>query len=92
MNEPEKTKKLRSKRAKSIGDVLEEVDVLIDMYFFNEFSEPKSSGFLKKVISNQSSIEMNLLKKTWRTLKSTPKTMKIIRELQDNILCVRKRN
>ena len=35
---------------KSIDDVLEEVEVLIDTHFFNEFSETKSSILLKKVI------------------------------------------
>ena len=40
---------LRAKRrTKSIDEVLEEVEVLIDTHFFNEFSESKSSLFLKK--------------------------------------------
>ena len=59
---------LRAKRIKSIEDVLEEEVVLIDTHFFNEFSETKSSQFLKKVIAHQSTIEMRLLKKTWRTI------------------------
>ena len=45
---------------KSIEDVLEEVGVLIDTHFFNEFAESMSSVFQKKDISNQNSIEMNL--------------------------------
>ena len=91
MDEVEKGKNLRSKRAKSIGDVLEEVEVLIDTHFFNEFSETKSSLFLKKVISHQNAIDTRLLKKTWRSLNCTPKTMKVIREIQENLLCVGKR-
>ena len=82
---------LQAKRMKSIEDVLEEVDVLIDAYYFNQFTETKSSLFLKKVIENQRTIEVGLFKKTWRTLNCAPKTMKVIREIQENLLCVGKR-
>ena len=34
---------------------------------------------------------MHLLKKTWRTLNCSPKTMQVIREIQENLLCVGKR-
>ena len=71
--------------------MLEEVEVLIDTHFFNQFSERKSSVFLKKVIANQNVIDVGLLKKTWRTLNCTPKTLKVIREIQENLLCVGKR-
>ena len=81
---------LQAMRSESIADVLEEVDVLIDTHFFNQFSQTKSSVFLKNAISHQGSIEMRLLKKSWRTLNCTPKTMKIIREIQENLLCVGK--
>ena len=91
MEEREKEKLLRTKRSKSIAEVLEEVEVLINTHFFNQFSQTKSSAFLKNVISHQGSIEMRLLKKSWRTLNCTPKTMKIIREIQNNLLCVGKR-
>ena len=37
MEESQKTQVLRAKRRKSIDEVLEEVDVLIDTHFFNEF-------------------------------------------------------
>ena len=67
------------------------MEVLIDTHHFNDFSQTKSPGFLKKVIANQSSIDMRLLKKTWRTLNCNPKTMKVIREIQENLLCVGKR-
>ena len=76
---------------KSIAEVLEEVEVLIDTHFFNEFSETKSSMVLKKIIANQNVIDTTLLKKTWRKLNCTPKTMKIIREIQEILLCVGKR-
>ena len=69
-DEREKDISIRIKRAKSIADVLEEVEVLIDAHF-NEFSETKSSLFLKKVLANQGSIDTNLFKKTWRTLNCT---------------------
>ena len=59
--------------------------------FFKEFSETKSSLFLKGVISNQMVIEVRLFKKTWRTLNCTPKTLKVIREIQENLLCIGKR-
>ena len=91
MDESEKNKNVLSKRAESIGDVLEEVDVLIDTYFFNQFAETKTSAFLKKVIAHQNSIDTRLLKKTWRSLNCTPKTLKVIREIQENLLCVGKR-
>ena len=70
---------------------MEDVEVLIDAHFFNEFWESKSSQFLKKVIDNQGSIDMNILKRAWRTLNCTPKTLKAIREIQEDLLCVGKR-
>ena len=91
MEENEKKQALGAKRTKCIEEVLEEVEVLIDMHFFNEFTRTKSSLFLKQVLANQNVIEMKLLKKTWRTLNCTPKTLKIIREIQENLLCVGKR-
>ena len=60
--EREKSVVLRAKRIKSIADVLEEVAVVIDAHF-NEFSETKSSLFLKKLISNQGLVDMNLLRR-----------------------------
>ena len=36
-------------------------------------------------------IDVNLFKKTWRTPNCTPKTMKMLREKQENLLCVGKR-
>ena len=58
---------IEKKQMKSIDEVLVEVNVLIDTHFFNQFSETKSSMFLKKVIAHQKTIEMNLLKSTRRT-------------------------
>ena len=47
----------------------------------------------EKSHSNQNAIDVNVFKRTWRTLNCAPppKTMKIIREIQDNLLCVGKR-
>ena len=74
---------------KSTEHVLEEVEVLIDTHFFDQFSKTKSSLFLKKVVSNQGVIDTRLFKKTGRTLKCTPKTLKVIREIQgEHPLCV----
>ena len=50
MEERDKNMMLRAKKMKSMADVLEEVAVVIDMHFFVEFSQTKSSTFLKKVI------------------------------------------
>ena len=83
--ENEKFQLLRAKSAKSISDVLEEVGVLIDTHFFNEFSETKSSQFLK-IIAQQGTIETSILKKTWRKLNCSPKTLKVIREIQESLL------
>ena len=47
--------------------------------------------FLKKVIAHQSAIDLRLFRKTWRTLNCSPKTLKVIREIQENLLCIGKR-
>ena len=91
MEVDEKAKMLRAKRMGSIDEVLEEVSVLIDTHFFNEFTETKSSAFLKNVIANQNLIDLNLFKRSWRSLNCTQKTMKIIRQILENLLCVGKR-
>ena len=83
---------MRTKRNTSIAEVLEEVEVLIDTRFFDEFSRTKSSMCLKRAITNQSEIEMRLFKKTWRTLNCSPDTMKVIGEMLENLHCVGKRN
>mgnify|MGYP004684707701 CR=1 FL=1 len=90
MEESLKSDVLRTQRMKNIAGVLEEVEILIDTHFFNAFSGTKSSMFLKKVLENRNFIETKLFKKTWRTLNCSPKTMKIIREIQENLLCVGK--
>ena len=59
----EKAQMVRAKRMKSIEEVLEEVSVLTDTHFFDEFSETKSSVFLKKVISHQRAIDLRLFRK-----------------------------
>ena len=87
----EKSEIIKAKRMKSVADIIEDVDVLIDTHFFDEFCKTKSSMFLKKIIANQSVTDTVLLKKIWRTLNCTPKTMKVIQEIQENLLCVGKR-
>ena len=74
---------------KNNQEVLEEDEVLVDTHFF-EFSKTKSSTFLEKVMANQNAIDVRVFKKTWRTLNRT-KTLKAIREIQDNLPCVGKR-
>ena len=86
-----KKEKLKAVRMKSIAEVLEDVEALIDTHYDNEFWETKSSQFLKNGLANQGIIDMRLIKKTWRTLNCSPKTMKIIREIQENLLCVGRR-
>ena len=76
---------------KSIADVLELVEVLVDTHFFNEFPKTKSLTFLKKVVENRNGIEISIIGKTWRTLNCTPKTIKVIGEIQEDLLCVGKR-
>ena len=88
MEADEKAKILRAKRMGSLAEMLEEVSVLIDTHFFNEFTETKSSAFPKNAIANHNTIDLNLFKRTWRTLNCTPKTMKVIREIQENLLCI----
>ena len=77
---------MKAMRTKSIAEVLEDVEAPIDTHFFNEFWETKSSPFLKKVLANQGVIETRLFKKAWRSLNCSPKTMKVIRENQENLL------
>ena len=91
MDERVKNETIKARRMRSIAEVLEEVDVLIDTHFFNEFLGTKSSVSLKKVIENRNMIDSRLFKRTWRTINCTPKTMKVIREIQENLLCVGKR-
>ena len=62
LEECEKNDILRAKRMKSISDVLEEVEILIDSHFFNEFSK-KSSTFLKKVLENRNVIDARLFRR-----------------------------
>ena len=82
---------IQAKRMESIRDVIRVVEVLVDIHFFNEFSETMSSLFLKRVISNRRAIDVRLFKKSWRTLNCTPETMKVIREVTENILYIEKR-
>ena len=62
--------------------MLEEVLVLINTHFINTLSETKSSTFLKKVIMNQSVVDVMLFKRILKTLICTVKTMKVIGEMQ----------
>ena len=78
MDEREKSLLLGAKKMKSLDEVLGEVEVLIDTRFLNQFSEMKSTVFLKKVIANQNVVDLGLLK-TWRSLNCSPKTLKVIR-------------
>ena len=48
-----KNEKMKVMRTKSIAEVLEDVEALIDTHFYNEFWETKSSQFLKNVLANQ---------------------------------------
>ena len=84
-----KSEKLNAMKMKSVAEVLKEVEVLIDTHFFNEFSETKSSSFLK-VISSQSMFDVNLLNIIWRNLNHSQKTMKVMREIREIILWVGK--
>ena len=82
-----KSEALKARRMKSMEEVMEEVEVLIDTHFLNEFSVTQSSVFLRKVVREQIAIDINILKKTWRTPNCTPKTMKIIRDPGEPPLC-----
>ena len=91
MEADEKILVLRYKKARSIEEALEELDVLIEPHFFNEFTETNSSAFLKTVITNHNSNNLNLFKRTWSSINGSPNMMKAIREIQENLLCVGKR-
>ena len=85
----ENNETLRASRTKCIADVLEEVVVLIDVHFFNEFSETKTKRFLKRVLENLNVIIVRNLRRAWRTLNCSP-LLKLIGETQED-LCVGKR-
>ena len=80
MVEREKKDALRAKTLKNVADVIEEVEALVDTHFFNQFSQTKSSTFLKRVLENQGSIDLRLFRRTSRTMNCSPKTLKIIGE------------
>ena len=42
-------------------------------------------------MAKQSVIDIRLFRKAWKTLNCTPKTIKVIREIQENLLCVWKK-
>ena len=42
-------------------------------------------------MENQSAIDTTLFKKTRRTMNCSPRTMRVIWEIQENLLCVGKR-
>ena len=42
-------------------------------------------------MANQSLIDVRLFRKTWRSLNCSPKTMNVIREIQENLLCIGRR-
>ena len=62
IDETEKNQVLRTQRMKSIADVLEDVEALINTHFFDEFFKAKSSLFLKRITENQKLIDMRLFK------------------------------
>ena len=66
-------------KMKNTADVLEDAEVLVDTHF-NKFSESKSSSFLKRIVANQSVVDIRLFKNGWKTMNCTPKTMKVIME------------
>ena len=63
--------------------------MLIAPHFSNDFYKTKSPSF-PKLIAAQGSIEMRLIKKTWRAMNCTP-TIESDWEIQENILCIGKR-
>ena len=91
VDEREKDWIIRAMKAKNIKDMLKEVEVPIDTIFYDEFLEMKSLLFLNKIVSNQGLVETRLLKKTRKATNCSPKTMKVIGENQENIICVGKR-
>ena len=53
IEEPDKSHKLQAMKMKSINEVIEDVRVLIDIHYFDEFSRTKSSIFLKKRLTTR---------------------------------------
>ena len=85
------SEKLEAMIMKMIADILEEEKVFVGTHFLNEFSKTKSSTVLNKVEENRDANDMSILRKTWRTLNCTQKTLKVIRENHENLLCVGKK-
>ena len=53
MYDREKNQMLQAKKIKSIAHVLEEVEAVIDVHFFDEFSKTKSSTFPKRSLQTR---------------------------------------
>ena len=60
MDDREKNQMLQAKNMKSIANVLQEVEAVIDIHFFDEFLKTKASTFLKKAMENQGTIDLTL--------------------------------
>ena len=54
----EKEQMLRAKKSKSIHDVLDEVEVLVDTHFFDGFSGTRSASFLNKLVDKQGPVDI----------------------------------
>ena len=63
---------------KDIEEALEEVEVLIDMHFFNKFLWTKSLELFGKVVNNQNAVNVRDFK-IWRSLNCSVETLKVIR-------------
>ena len=53
IEEREKNQKLKAMKMRSINELIEDVRVLIDIHYFDEFSRTKSSIFLKKRLTTR---------------------------------------
>ena len=81
---------LRVKRMRGIAEVLEEMVVLVDTRIFNEFSEKvlrvPEEGACQPEFHGYGTLREDL-----EIMKLFPKTLKVIEEIQENLLCVGKR-
>lgn len=87
--EREKAKRMRIKGA--IKEIRNEREVNIETFHQDKFMEGSTSRFQKEIRKQKSHIDMKVMRRAWKRMNWKPKTMKMIREYQEGLLCVGKR-
>ena len=65
--------------------------MIIEPFHHDKFMEGNTSRFLKETRKQKEHIDMKTTRKAWNKMNCKPKTMKMIGEYQEGLLCVGKR-